>query len=35
LWWVGWKLEFSSCVALMPRREPQGDESAMNQWMTH
>jgi hypothetical protein len=30
LWLVGWNLEFSSCVALMPRRETQGDESAMN-----
>ena len=30
LWLVTWKLAFSSCVALMPTREPRGDESAMN-----
>jgi hypothetical protein len=27
---VAWKLEFSSCVELTPRRETDGDESAMN-----
>jgi hypothetical protein len=30
LWWVGWKLELSSCVERTPTRETQGDESAMN-----
>jgi hypothetical protein len=30
LWLVAWKLELSRCVELMPRRETQGDESAMN-----
>src|SRR5688572_33183977 len=30
LWLVGWKLELSRCVELMPTRETQGDESAMN-----
>jgi|SRR5215212_3028827 hypothetical protein len=28
-------VELSSCVALTPRRETYGDESAMNQRMTH
>ena len=35
LWVVAWKLGLSSCVALTPRRETQGDESSMNQRMTH
>jgi hypothetical protein len=30
LWIVAWKLELSSCVELMPRRETDGDEWAMN-----
>jgi hypothetical protein len=28
-------VELSSCVALTPRRETHGDESAMNQRRTH
>ena len=30
LWLVAWKLELSSCVELIPRRETDGDEWAMN-----
>src|SRR5215218_8153126 len=30
LWWVACKPELSRCVELMPRRETDGDESAMN-----
>src|SRR5688572_33076915 len=30
LWLVGWKLELSRCVELMPTRQTQGDEWAMN-----
>src|ERR671912_1806927 len=30
LWLVAWNLALSSCVELTPRRETDGDESAMN-----
>jgi hypothetical protein len=30
LWWVACKLELSRCVELMPTRQTQGDELAMN-----